>query len=74
MRRPPFHTQQAFLDDADRLVAHRLAGLRWLHRGVRPQITAADAGPSDAEDHVGWIDDRWIRNVLPVLWRALLER
>src|SRR5918992_922448 len=37
------------LDDAYGLVAHRLAGLARLHRVVRPEVAAADAGAGDAD-------------------------
>src|SRR4051812_35048622 len=52
------------LDDANRLVAHRLPRLARLHGGVRPQIAPADAGSGDAEDRVARIDDGWIGDIL----------
>ena len=36
------------LDDADGLVSHAAAGVAVLHRLVRPEIAAADAGAGDA--------------------------
>src|SRR5205814_10382470 len=48
----------------ERLVAHGLAGLRWLHVRVRPQVAAANAGAGDAEDRVGRVDDGRLGHVL----------
>jgi hypothetical protein len=52
------------LDDAYGLVAHRLAGLAWLHLMVRMEIAAADAGAGDADQRVGRLDDRGVGDVL----------
>ena len=52
------------LDDADRLVAHALPGLGALHRGVGPEVAAADAGAGDADQRVGWFGERRIADFL----------
>jgi hypothetical protein len=57
------HVGPDLLDDADGLMAHRLAGLGAIKRCVRPQIAAADAGARDADDRVGRLDDGGIRDV-----------
>ena len=58
------HIGADVLDDPDRLVAHRPAGLGGLQVGVRPQVAAADAGARDADDRVGRLEDGGIREVL----------
>jgi hypothetical protein len=50
------------LDEADRLMTHRLAGLAGLHRGVGPQIAAADARSRDAHHRVGGLDQLGVRD------------
>ncbi len=46
-------------DDADELVAHAAALLLEGHRPIGPQVAAADAGRSDADDGVGgFVEDR----------------
>jgi hypothetical protein len=52
------------LDDADGFVAHAVSGLRALHRGVGPEVAAADAGAGDADDRVGRFDDLRVGDVL----------
>ena len=52
------------LDDADELVAHPLAGLARLHRLVRPEVAAADAGAGDADERVGGLDQARVGDVL----------
>ena len=52
------------LDDADRLVAHALAGFGALHGAVGPQVAAADARAGHADDRIGGLDNGCVRNVL----------
>lgn len=58
------HLRADVLDDADRLVAHRLAGLARLHRRVWPQVAAADAGAGHTQDRVGRLDQCGVGNGL----------
>ena len=51
------------LDDADELVADPLAGFARLHRPVRPEIAAADAGAGDADEGVGRLDETGVGDV-----------
>src|SRR5205823_1199722 len=44
-------------DGADRFVAHTTTVLRLLQIVIRPQIAPADAGASDANHCVGWLND-----------------
>src|SRR5258708_21251082 len=44
-------------DDANELVAHAAAGVTGWHRPVRPEVAAADGGPSDTDDGVGGLDE-----------------
>src|SRR5206468_2567583 len=39
-------------------------GLARVHRVVRPEVAAADAGADDADDRVGGLDDRRVGDVL----------
>src|SRR5262249_13147787 len=52
------------LDDPDELVPHAAAGLRRLHRLVRPQVAAADRGAADPHERVGRFDEVGVRDVL----------
>ena len=52
------------LDDADDLMAHPLAALAGLHRPVRPEIAAADAGAGDPEEGIGRLDQTGVGDVL----------
>ncbi len=58
------HLSTDILGDPDRFVAHRLAGLARLHRRVRPQVAAADAGAGHAQDRVGRLHQAGIRDIL----------
>src|SRR5207249_2712822 len=52
------------LDDADRLVAHRLAGITGLHRRVRPQIAATDASSGHSDHGIGRLNQVGVRDGL----------
>ena len=52
------------VDDADELVAHPAAGLVVLHRVVRPEVAAADAGAGDTDECVGRLDQVGVGDVL----------
>ena len=51
-------------DDADELVPDPLAAPARLHRPVRPEIAAADAGAGDADEGIGRLDEAGVGNVL----------
>src|SRR4051812_11495994 len=51
-------------DDADELVPHPASLVGWLHRLVRPEVAAADAGVRDPEKCVGWFLQSRIGDVL----------
>src|SRR3954449_9618313 len=57
------HVAADVLDDADRLMAHALP-LHVRDTVVGPQIAAADAGAGDADQRVGRVLDRGVRNIL----------
>ena len=42
----------------------RVPGLRALHRRIRPEVAAADAGAGDADDGIGRFFDRRVGDVL----------
>ena len=52
------------LDDADGLVPHAAAGLAPVHRVVRPEVAAADAGAGDRDEGVGRLDQAGVGDVL----------
>src|SRR6266508_3844968 len=58
------HVVADVLNDANELVSHPTAGLRRLHRFVRPQITAADGGASHTNQRVCRLNYTRIRDAL----------